>query len=81
MKRGSGGASPPEANGMKRSQIKWKLLLFDETDFVFILRPVYFLLSFNRAMLFILSVIKKCVFLLKPNQIIKWSGYNLYIVK
>ena len=30
VKRGSGGASPPEANGMKRSQIKWKLLLFDD---------------------------------------------------
>ena len=24
-----------EANGMKRSQIKWKLLLFDELDFFF----------------------------------------------
>ena len=29
------GTSPPEANGMKRSQIKWKLLLFDESDFFF----------------------------------------------
>ena len=30
---GGGGAlppPPPEANGMKRSQIKWKLLLFDD---------------------------------------------------
>ena len=34
VKRGSGGgASPLEANGMKRSQIKWKLILFDESDF------------------------------------------------
>ena len=31
VKRGSGGASPPEANGMKRSQIKLNLLLFDES--------------------------------------------------
>ena len=29
------GAIPSEANGMKRSQIKWKLLLFDESDFCF----------------------------------------------
>ena len=47
-----------EANGMKRSQIKWKLLLFDESD-LFLFRPVYFLFSFNRAALFILSQIKK----------------------
>ena len=86
VKRGSGALAPPlpEDNGMKRSQIKWKLLLFDESDF-FLLRPVYFLFSFNRAMLFILSQIKKHVFVLKPNQIIKWSGlkrtYNLCIVK
>ena len=32
---GGGGSSPPEANRMKRSQIKWKLLLFDESDFYF----------------------------------------------
>ena len=44
---------------MKRSQIKWKPLLFDESDF---LRSVYFLFCFNRAMLFILSQIKKSVF-------------------
>ena len=68
-----GGASPPEANRMKRSQIKWKLLLFDESDFLFLLRPVYFLFSFNIAM-FILSQIKEHVFFFKPNQIIKWSG-------
>ena len=30
---GSGGLAPPEANRMKRSQIKWKLLLFDESVF------------------------------------------------
>ena len=47
---------PPEANGMKRCQIKWKLLLFDESDF-FLLRPVYFLFSFNRAILFILLLL------------------------
>ena len=73
---------PPEANGMER-QIKWKLLLFYESDF-FLLRPVYFLFSLNRAMLFIVSQIKKRVFF-KPNQIIKWSGLkrtcNLCIVK
>ena len=38
VKRGSGGASPPEANGMKRSRIKWKLLLFDESEFFFLFR-------------------------------------------
>ena len=70
---GLGGASPPEANRMERSQIKWKLLLFDESDFLFLFRPVYFLFFFNRAM-FILSQIKKHVFFFKPNQIIKWSG-------
>ena len=58
---GSGGR-PPEANRMKRSQIKWKLLLFDESDFLFLSRPVYFLFSFNRAM-FIFSQIKKRIFL------------------
>ena len=61
------------ANKMERSQIKWKLLLFDESDFLFLLRPVYFLFFFNRAM-FILSQIKKHVFFFKPNQNIKWSG-------
>ena len=30
-----GGGGGLEANGMKRSQIKWKLLLFDESDFFF----------------------------------------------
>ena len=39
------GASPPEANGMKRSQTKWKLLLFDKSDF-FLLRPVYLFILF-----------------------------------
>ena len=34
---------------MKRSQIKMKLLLFDESDF-FSFEGVYFLFSFNRAM-------------------------------
>ena len=74
---GARGASPPEANGMKRSQIKWKLLLFDESDiFFYLLRPVNFLFSFNRAMLFILSQIRKrvffvCFFKLKKHQIIK----------
>ena len=66
VKRGSGGASPPpppppaEANGMKRSQIKWKLLLFDESDYFFSFEASLF--SFNRTMLFILSQIKKRVF-------------------
>ena len=49
-----GGTSPPEANRMERSQIRWKLLLFDESDFLFLLRPVYFLFFFNRAMLLLL---------------------------
>ena len=40
-----GGLAPPEANRMKRSQIKWKLLLFDESD-VFI--------SFEASLFFIL---------------------------
>ena len=43
---GLGGASPPEANRMKRRQIKWKHLLFYESGF-FLLRSVYFLFSFN----------------------------------
>ena len=53
--------------------IKWKLFPFDESDFLFLLRQVYFLFSFKRAM-FIFSQIKKHVFFFKPNQIIKWSG-------
>ena len=39
---GSGGASPKEANGIKRSQIKWNLLLFDESDCVFFLDQFIF---------------------------------------
>ena len=42
---GLGGASPPEANRMKKSQIKWKLLLFDESDFF---------ISFEASLFFIL---------------------------
>ena len=59
-----------EANGMKKSQIKYKLLLFDESELCFFLflSPVYI-----------------NVYFLKPNQIIKWSGlkrtYNLCRVK
>ena len=56
-----GASATPEASGMKRRQIKWKLLLFYESDF-FLLRPVYFVFSFNIAMLFIFSQIKKHVF-------------------
>ena len=37
------GASPPEANGMKRSQIKWKLLLFDESDFFSFVASLFFI--------------------------------------
>ena len=37
-------------------------ILFDESVF-FLLRPVYFLFSFNRAMLFILANQEKCIFL------------------
>ena len=36
-------------------------ILFDESDF-FLLRPVYFLFSFNRAILFILANQEKCIF-------------------
>ena len=62
--------APPEANGIKRSQIKWKLLLFDESDlffdfFVFSLEPCYLFSHKLRNMYF-----------LKPNQIIKWSGHK-----
>ena len=59
---GSGGTNPQEANGIKRSHIKWKLLLFDEPD-LFSLGASLFLFSFKRTMLFILSQIKKHVFL------------------
>ena len=59
---GSGGASPSEANRMKRSQIKLKLLLFDQSDFFFSLGQFIFYFFFNRAMLHILSQIKKHVF-------------------
>ena len=72
------------ANGMKRSQIKWKLLFFYESDLFSFEASLFFLFFFNRAMSFILSQIKKHVSF-KPNQIIKWSGlkrtYNLCIVK
>ena len=63
VKMGSGGASPPEANRMKRSQIKWKHLLFHESDFLFLLRPVYFLFSFNRAMFILSQNQETCIFL------------------
>ena len=57
-------------------------ILFDESDFFFLLRPVHFLFSFHRAMLFILANQEMCIFF-KQNQIIKWSGlkrmYNLCI--
>ena len=58
---GLGALAPPEANGMKRSQIKWKLLLFDESDLFFCGQFIFYF-SFNRAMLFILSQIKKRIF-------------------
>ena len=41
---GGGGASPPEANGMKRSQIKWKLLLFDGSDYFSFEASLFFIL-------------------------------------
>ena len=66
-----GASAPPEASRMKRSQIKWKLLLFNESDFFFIYFSILFNMFNNRAMLFVLLQIKKCVFVLKPNQIIK----------
>ena len=70
-----GALAPPEANRMERSQIKWKLLLFDESDFLFLLRPVYFLFFFNRAM-FILSQIKKHVFFFKQIRISNGQAYR-----
>ena len=62
VKWGSGGASPPDANGMKRSRMKWKLLLFDESDF-FSFEASLFLFSFNKAMLFITRKSKNVYFL------------------
>ena len=41
-----GGASPPEANRMKGSQIKWKLLLFNESDFFISFEASLFLILF-----------------------------------
>ena len=40
-----GALAPPEANRMKGSQIKWKLLLFNESDFF---------ISFEASLFFIL---------------------------
>ena len=64
-----GGLSPPEANGMKISQIKCKLLLYDESEFFFFCGRFTFLFSFNIAMLFILSKIKKRVFFLNQTRL------------
>ena len=77
------GLAPPEAYGMNISQIKWKLLLSDESEFffsfqasLFLIEPCYFFLS---------QINQETYIFLKPNQIIKWSGlkrtYNLCIVK
>ena len=80
---GGGGRLPPKANAMKRSQMQWKLLLFDELDFFSfeasllcysLLIDMLLCYSLLIDMLFILSQIKKHVFFYKPNQIIKWSG-------
>ena len=82
MKRGSGGASPPEANGMKRCQIKLKLLLFNES---ISFEASLFFITFNKAVLFILSQIKEtCIFFkTQPDyQMVRAKKmYNLYIVK
>ena len=41
---GFGGLRTPEANRMRRSQIKWKLLLFDESDFFPFEASLFFIL-------------------------------------
>ena len=51
--KGVWGRQPRQANGIQRSQIKWQLLLFDESDsFPFETSSFYVLF---RVMLFILS--------------------------
>ena len=66
---------PPEANRMKTNQIKWKLLLFDESDFF----------SFEASLFFILPQIKKRVFFKKNKpdyQMVRPKRmYNLCLVK
>ena len=90
VKRGSGCASPPpppppEASRMKRSQIKWKLLLFDESDFFSFEASLFFILFKQSHVIYYIANQGKCIFKKKPNQIIKWSGlkrmYNICIVK
>ena len=67
-----------EANGMKRSQIKWKLLLFDESDFFFFLGQfIFYSLLIGPRYLF--SRKSRNVTVLKKHtktQIIRWSGLN-----
>ena len=52
MKRGSGGLAPPEANGMRRSRIKWKILLFDESDIFSFETSLFFSLLIEPCYLF-----------------------------
>ena len=73
------GHHPLEVNGMKRSQIKWKLLFFDESDF-FSFEASLFLFSFNRAKLFILSQIKKRVFFKNKNKPGYWFKKYLFLI-
>ena len=65
---------------MKRSKIKWKLLLFDESDFFVSFEASFFLFSFNRAMLFILSQIKKRVFFLNQTRLSNGQASNERII-
>ena len=62
MKGEEGVWEPPRSQRYEKKSNKMEASLFDESDF-FLLRPVYFFLfSFDVAMLFILSQIKKHVF-------------------
>ena len=76
-------ALAPRSKRNEKKSIKWKLLLFDESDF-FLLRPIYFLFSFNTSMLFILSQSRNVyVFKKTPDYQIglKITYINLCIVK
>ena len=60
---GLGGASPKEASRMKRSQIKWKLLLFNESVFIFFYGQFTFLFSLIKEPCYLFSCKLRNVFL------------------
>ena len=70
---------------MKRSPIKWKLFLFDESDFFSFEASLFFILFLHSHIVYSLANQETCIFFKKSNQIIKCSGlkrmYNLCIVK